>query len=619
MKRMVMLAIVQLFLLTGWAVGQGGPLDPPGTDRAEIILPEPPFDQEGGVEITVRGGSPEPGQATLLAVHNLHRRITFEIEVFPTEAEAGTATFRPWSVAARLGYLAPGDYQVVAVVNGNVVDEKRLKIPEPGTDSGRWIFYGKSGGITGISRRLLVDLKTRVYELTDSCCQKYEGTLSLRNHLRLGVALLLSNFKRLKPEYKPPTPVADGFRYEIQIPGYTVVGYSGAEIPRGFSYLVRTLDDLVDDILGASSPTPTPKWWAPWRPTRKPERPTPTVTPVPPVPTPTVTSDEFAVTGSITVYPESPTAKGTIPAVIDLDMSAGAYGVMTSTVRKIGGGELIVSLSVLPVLQTSSDVSQVRTFVDLGNLQPAVYDVVLIINDRTVDRSTFVVPKPEPPFLQFLIEPHNGGLRVSLEVSEYGQFVLHGTDADSGESRGRLYPAELEEIEEALQYLPLEPVPPGGPPALGPGDALMVHRDQMFLMKSGALPSPQVVSVMTQLGQFVAELRSRIEAVEALEASLTILPELWPAQGLFTFDIAGEFPSSNYEVVWTEVELTEKRVIRIHIWIELVAPIGAAVITPWRVQMPAPDLLQGNYSVEVYLNGRQVDQGLLSHFGRSSP
>lgn len=613
MKRTAVLILIQIFFSAGWVVGQGERLDPLQTQHAEIVLPEPPFDEEHGVEITVRGTYPEPGQkATLLAVHNLHRRITFEIEVSQIEDEADTAALRPWSVSVGLGYLAPGTYQVVAVVNGNVVDEKTLRISEPREDTGKWIVYTKSGGIAGIYRLLRVDLETRGYELTDDG-QRHEGVLSLRNHLRLVGALLLCDFSRLKPVYEPPTPVVDGFKYEVQVPRYTVVGYSGAEIPRGFSYLVRTLDDLVDDILRARSPTP--RWPRP-EPTRPPVRPTPTETPVPTTPTPV--SDEFAVSGHITVDAGWPGANGKIHAAIDLETSTGTCRVVSSTVLRGEDGGLTVNLSVAPVRPISflrTEDTPIRTFVDLGVLEPGIYTVFLVINDMAVDQARFTVPEPVPPFLRVMVGSLEGEPQLWLEVSEYGRFVLRLPDelGDGGVWRGRLYPGELEEIGNALQKVPMEPIPAEGLPDLKLGETLVVHRDHMLLVQAWMSSTPrEAVAFMSQMERFVTELRSRVGVVESLKARLTILTEPGGGEDSFTFDVAGEFPSSNYEVVWAELDVAEERNIHLNVWIEVVAPVGAMVITPWRVQMPAADLLPGAYFVKVSLNGHRIDEGIFS-------
>jgi len=739
MKRGLLL-LISIIVLAGSAAGQIDPLDPVSLGNTRILLPEPPFTEKDGVEITVEGTVRETGYAaTLLSVNNLRGRITFEIAVQPIGEEHTLIGFEEWSVSARLGFLAAGTYDVVAVVNGRVTAEEQLEVPEsgPGPESEAitWIKYRKSGGIAGIDRQLRVDLDTREYELLVDG-EEYTGTLSLRNYLRLVSAVILCDFPDLETEYTPETPIADGFRYEVEVPGYDIVGYSGAEIPRGFSFLVGTLEDLVEKILQTEGPTPTPTpattiFWIDYRktggpegidraihidletheyqleadgerhegvldpdaaltvdfavimadfpnmeseyrpetpkddgytytletpgkkvvgysgaevprglsflvttldevvddilaiplvPTPTPARPTPTPTPgaaATPTPTFTPTStptpgDVLFVTGRLDVHSETPSEFSTIRGTVTLNTPPDVFRVVSSSVSEPEDGVIHVDLTVSPVWPAPSEVpkgTSFRTFVDLGKLAPGDYEAVVSVNDIVTDRRLFHVNEAAPPFLQFEIAARGGARAVSLEISEEGRFVM--TRGDSGSKAdsmcGRLFPEEMDELRSVLAELPLEPLPEAGPPALEAGDTLLIHQNQMLVVESGKLPPPEVLGGVAQVGRLVNDIVVRVERATSTEAQLVVLPEADQRLDSVTFDLSGEFPASNFALVWAEAGASEERSIDLFLWSEMTGQIGAQVITPWRIQVPVTELESGEHQVRLFLNGRQID------------
>ncbi len=750
MKRPVWL-LIGITVLAGSAVSQVDPVDSVLLGNTRILLPAPPVADGDETEITVQGTLREPGYAaTLLAVHNLRGRITFEIEVRPVGENQTGIEFEEWSVSARLGYLSEGIYDVVAVVNGKTVAEKRLEIsdrePGPDPDAITWIEYRKSGGIAGIDRQLHVDLETREYELT-SDGEFYEGTLSLQNYLRLVSAVLLCDFANLEPEYKPETPVADGFTYEIEVPGYEIIGYSGAEIPKGFSFLVGTLDNLVGQILQSEAPRPTPTPIPPttidrvdyrksggnagidrrfsvdlesyeytleadgehfegvlnptsalrvefavimtdfenleaeYRPETPaddgytyiievpgkrvvgytgaevprglsflvktldeavedllavpplptPAPPTPTDTPIG-VPTPTATStptstptpgDVLFVTGKLTVFSDTPSEFRTIRAAVDLSTPPDVFRVVSQTVASPEDGLLQIDLTVAPVWPAPSDARKggsIRTFLDLGELAPGEYEAVLSVNDIETDRRVFRVDEPSAPFLQFTIAGRGGTDAVHLEISQEGRFILSRGDSMSNANsmRGRLFPDELEELETLMDDLPFEPLPQEGPPALEPGDTVIIHEDQMLVIESGKFPPPEALGGVARLGRLANELVVRSERAAPQDPQLLLLPERGQRVDSVTFDLSGEFPASNYAVVWADLETTEGGTLDLYLWTEITAPMGAQVITPWRVQVPATDLDAGEYEVRLILNGKEADRTTFA-VGRGGP
>lgn len=131
------------------------------------------------------------------------------------------------------------DDEITYLVSGFTVDPRSRLL----------VSYQRTGGFIGVDDRLSVARDGRAIR-SERGGSPQEFDLSPAELSELKAALEAANFPSLKPVYKPPFPISDGFVFTVTYNGKTVVVYEGAIVPAGLQQVIARLSQ----IFGNGSP-----------------------------------------------------------------------------------------------------------------------------------------------------------------------------------------------------------------------------------------------------------------------------------------------------------------------------------------------------------------------------
>lgn len=149
-----------------------------------------------------------------------------------------TARGVPVSIAIDRSSMVADD-EITYLVSGFTVDPRSRFL----------VSYQRTGGFIGVDDRLSVARNGRVIR-TERGGAPTEFDLSPAALSELTDALEAADFPSLKPEYKPPFPISDGFVFTVTHRSKTVVVYEEAIIPAGLQQVIARLSQ----IFGNGSP-----------------------------------------------------------------------------------------------------------------------------------------------------------------------------------------------------------------------------------------------------------------------------------------------------------------------------------------------------------------------------
>ena len=110
------------------------------------------------------------------------------------------------------------------------------------------ITYTATGGIAGISDRLVVSARGRAVLTVSRGPRTYRRTLSHAAHQRLLRLVTAARLQRLRARYAPATPVADGIDHALTFRGRTVTVLQGATVPKALSRALAALAELASSL-----------------------------------------------------------------------------------------------------------------------------------------------------------------------------------------------------------------------------------------------------------------------------------------------------------------------------------------------------------------------------------
>src|SRR5215211_8179736 len=103
-----------------------------------------------------------------------------------------------------------------------------LVMTAPAGAATRLVRYDVSGGIAGVSKRLVVDRDGNTRQSGDTTRRFKVSEAQLR---RLKRELEAARFGSLEQSYEPETPVYDGTTQSVRYKGFEVDVSSGADVP----------------------------------------------------------------------------------------------------------------------------------------------------------------------------------------------------------------------------------------------------------------------------------------------------------------------------------------------------------------------------------------------------
>ena len=110
------------------------------------------------------------------------------------------------------------------------------------------ITYTGTGGIAGISDRLVVSPRGRAVLTVSRGPRTYRRTLSHAAHQRLLRLVAGARLAQLRARYAPATPVADGIDHTLTFHGRTVTVLQGATVPKALSRALAALAALASSL-----------------------------------------------------------------------------------------------------------------------------------------------------------------------------------------------------------------------------------------------------------------------------------------------------------------------------------------------------------------------------------
>jgi hypothetical protein len=117
----------------------------------------------------------------------------------------------------------------------------------PATPAAR-ITYTASGGIAGISDRLVISARGRAVLTVSRGPRTYRRTLSHAAHQRLLRLVTAARLPQLRARYAPATRVADGIDHALTFRGRTVAVLQGASVPKALSRALAALAELASSL-----------------------------------------------------------------------------------------------------------------------------------------------------------------------------------------------------------------------------------------------------------------------------------------------------------------------------------------------------------------------------------
>jgi hypothetical protein len=117
----------------------------------------------------------------------------------------------------------------------------------PATPAAR-IAYTATGGIAGISDRLVVSARGRAVLTVSRGPRTYRRTLSHTAHQRLLRRIAAARVEHLRARYAPATRVADGIDRSLTFHGRTVTVLQGAAVPQALSQALAALAELASSL-----------------------------------------------------------------------------------------------------------------------------------------------------------------------------------------------------------------------------------------------------------------------------------------------------------------------------------------------------------------------------------
>ncbi|MGH2942806.1 MAG: DUF6174 domain-containing protein [Solirubrobacteraceae bacterium] len=191
----------------------------------------------GPVTIVVRGGAPDATTpaafqdiATVPRLHAIvQQAIDDRVERLDVTYDARGV---PLAISIDRSSMVADD-EIAYLVSGFTVDSRSRPL----------VDYRRSGGFIGVDDRLSVahnGLATR----TERGGAPEEFQLSPADLGALKDVLEAADFPSLKPVYKPPFPLSDGFVYTVTYRAKTVVVFEGAAIPAPLDAAIAALGQL---------------------------------------------------------------------------------------------------------------------------------------------------------------------------------------------------------------------------------------------------------------------------------------------------------------------------------------------------------------------------------------
>jgi hypothetical protein len=117
-----------------------------------------------------------------------------------------------------------------------------LVMAAPAGAATRLVRYDVSGGIAGLSERLVVDSDGGARQTGETTRCFRVSTTQLR---KLERELEAARFSSLKRRYAPEVPVADGTTQSVRYKGYEVAVSTGADVPARLDRALRRLINLM--------------------------------------------------------------------------------------------------------------------------------------------------------------------------------------------------------------------------------------------------------------------------------------------------------------------------------------------------------------------------------------
>jgi hypothetical protein len=117
-----------------------------------------------------------------------------------------------------------------------------LVMAAPAGAATRLVRYDVSGGLAGISERLVVDRDGSARQSGDTTRRFKVSATQLR---RLKRELEAARFGSLKRSYLPDVPVSDGTTQSVRYKGFEVSVYTGADVPDPLARVLRRLSGLM--------------------------------------------------------------------------------------------------------------------------------------------------------------------------------------------------------------------------------------------------------------------------------------------------------------------------------------------------------------------------------------
>ena len=117
-----------------------------------------------------------------------------------------------------------------------------LVMAAPAGAATRLVRYDVSGGIAGISERLVVDRDGNARQSGDTTRRFKVSSAQLR---KLKRELEAARFGSLKRSYEPDEQVFDGTTQSVRYKGFEVSVYTGADVPDRLGRVLRRLGNLM--------------------------------------------------------------------------------------------------------------------------------------------------------------------------------------------------------------------------------------------------------------------------------------------------------------------------------------------------------------------------------------
>src|SRR3954449_694622 len=117
-----------------------------------------------------------------------------------------------------------------------------LVMAAPAGAATRLVGYDVSGGIAGLSERLVVDSDGSAQQTGDTTRRFPVSTTQLH---KLKRELEAARFGSLKRRYAPEVPVADGTTQSVRYKGFAVAVSTGADVPARLERVLRRLVNLM--------------------------------------------------------------------------------------------------------------------------------------------------------------------------------------------------------------------------------------------------------------------------------------------------------------------------------------------------------------------------------------